>query len=191
MAAVSVTWGHGAGVNRYFADESLPGREAAALKAFARRDPRTWAPLVVNAVVLAIVLAWLWTQTPARHDPHVAADTAMLSVGAFGVLCAASYLWWELSLTSRVRRIVGRQSRVGALLTSSFGPRAVRVTTPDISYEIPYTSIREVARFGDVLVIKPNSHLVMALPMELVTRRDYELLMAKVHDRPGRLASTR
>lgn len=188
---MSVTWSHGAGVNRYFADESLPGREAAALKAFARRDPRTWVPLVVNAVVLAAVLAWLWLQSPARHDPRVAADTAMVSLAVFGVLSAASYLWWELSLTSRVRRMVGRQARVGALLTSSFGPRTVRVTTPDISYEIPYTSITQVARFGDVLVIKPNNHLVMALPMELVPRRDYELIMAKVHRPDGWLASTR
>jgi hypothetical protein len=67
----------------------------------------------------------------------------------------------------------------------------VRVTTPDISYEIPYTSIRHVARFGDVLVIKPHNHLVMALPMELVTRRDYELIMAKVDGRARRLTPTR
>jgi hypothetical protein len=58
------------------------------------------------------------------------------------------------------------------------------VTTPDISYEIPYTSIDQVARYGDVLVIKPNNHLVMALPMELVTRRDYELMLTKVGTRP-------
>jgi hypothetical protein len=191
MAAVSVTWGHGAGVNRYFADESLPGREAAALKAFARRDPRTWVPLVVIAGVLAAGLAWLWLQSPARHDPHVAVDTAILSLAVFSVISGAFYLWWELSLTSRVRRMVGRQARAGALLTSSFGPRTVRVTTPDISYEIPYSSITQVARFGDVLVIKPNNHVVLALPMELVTRRDYELIMAKVHPPSDLLTSRR
>ena len=31
------------------------------------------------------------------------------------------------------------------------------MTTPDISYELPYTSIDEVSRFGDVLVLKPKT----------------------------------
>ena len=183
---MSVTWNQGAGVNRYFADASLPSREKAALKAFARRDPKSWIPLGINAAVLGVVLVWLYLQSPYRHDPRTAIDAAMVSLAAFGVFCGTSYHWWELSLASRVRRVVARQARVGALLTSSFGPRALRVTTPDISYEIPYTSIAQVARFGDVLVIKPNNHLVLALPMELVRREDYELILAKVGGRPQR-----
>ena len=49
---MSVAWNHGAGVNRYFADESLPERETAALKAFARRDPKPWVALALNAAVV-------------------------------------------------------------------------------------------------------------------------------------------
>ena len=47
---------------------------------------------------------------------------------------------------ARVRRLVARQAQVGALLTSSFGPRALRITTPDIGYEIPYASITHIRR---------------------------------------------
>ena len=78
---------------------------------------------------------------------------------------------------------------MGSLLTSSFGPRALRVTTPDISYEIPYSAITHVVRFGDVLVIKPNNHLVMALPMELVMPADLALIESKVSDRTVREAT--
>lgn len=176
---MSVTWSQGAGVNRYFADASLPSRETAALKAFARRDPRNWFPVAVNAVVIGVLLAWLYLQLPG-HAPKAAIDVALVGVMAFVVVGAVSYLWWELALAGRVRRAVARRSRVGALLTSSFGPRALRVTTPEISYEIPYTSIEQVARFGDMLVIKPVNQVVMALPMELVTRQDYELVMSKL-----------
>lgn len=183
---MGVTWSQGARVNRWFADASLPAREAAALKAFARRDPRSWVPLAINAVVLGAVLVWLYLQSPSRRDPHTALDAAMVSLTAFALFCGISYLWWELSLASRVRQAVGRKAPVGALLTSSFGPRALRVTTPHISYEIPYDSIARVARFGDVLLVKPVNHHVIALPMELVTARDYELIVAKVQ----RTAST-
>ncbi len=104
----------------------------------------------------------------------------------FALFSAVSYLWWELSLANRVRRAVARQSQVGALLTSSFGPRTLRVTTPDISYELPYTSIDEMFRFGDVLVLKPKNHLVMVLPMELVTPADLALITSKVGNRQRR-----
>jgi hypothetical protein len=86
-------------------------------------------------------------------------------------------------------RYVARQAQVGALLTSSFGPRALRITTPDIGYEIPYASITHIRRFGDVLVGKPNNHLVMALPMELVPPRDLALIESKVANRSVREAS--
>jgi hypothetical protein len=174
-----MTWSQGAGVNRYFADESLSGRETAALKAFARRDPRSWFPVAVNAVVLGMLLAWLYLELPG-HAPKDTVDVALVGTMAFGVVGTISYLWWELALAGRVRRAVTRRSRVGALLTSSFGPRALRVTTPEISYEIPYTSIEQVARIGDMFVIKPVNQVVMALPMELVTRQDYELVMSKL-----------
>lgn len=180
---MSIAWNHGAGVNRYFADESLPQRETAALKAFARRDPKSWVPLGLNAAVIGALLLWVYLQSPSRLHAETRDDAALLSLALFGALCAASYLWWELSLASRIRRAVARQSRVGALLTSSFGPRTLRVTTPDISYEIPYASIAQVAKFGDVLVIKPNNNLVMALPMELVTPQDLALITAKVQKR--------
>ena len=83
---------------------------------------------------------------------------------------------------------LGMGGHAEALLTRC---PAARVIGLDRDTEALALARTRLARFGDVLVIKPNSHLVMALPMELVTRRDYELLMAKVHDRPGRLASTR
>lgn len=174
-----MTWSQGAGVNRYFADASLPSRETAALKAFARRDPRSWLPVAVNAVVLGVLLAWLYLQLPG-HAPRAVLDVALAGVMAFVVVAAVSYLWWELALAGRVRRAVARRAGVGALLTSSFGPRALRVTTPEISYEIPYSAIEQVARFGDMLVIKPVNQVVVALPMELVTRQDYELVMRKL-----------
>lgn len=176
---MSVTWSQGAGVNRYFADESLPGRETAALKAFARRDPRSWFPVAVNAVVIGLLVAWLYLQLPGKA-PEAPVDVALVGVTAFIAVGTVSYLWWELALAGRVRRAVTRRARAGALLTSSFGPRALRVTTPEISYEIPYTSIEQVARFGDMFVIKPVNQVVMALPMELVTRQDYELVMSKL-----------
>jgi hypothetical protein len=44
-------------------------------------------------------------------------------------------------------------------------------------------------RFGDVLVVKPNNHLIMALPMELVPPRDLALIQSKVANRPVREAS--
>lgn len=182
---MSVTWNQGAGVNRYFADESLPGREMAALKAFARRDPGTWVCRVLNAAVLTGVLLWFFHQSPIWHGPATADDIAAVGLAAFCVFYAVSYLWWELSLASQVRRAVEGQARTGSLLTSSFGPRTLRVTTPDISYEIPYTAIDRVVRFGDVLVIKPTNQTVMALPMELVTRQDYELIMSRVGHRPA------
>jgi hypothetical protein len=166
-------------VNRYFADASLPSRETAALKAFARRDPRSWFPVAVNSVVIGVLLAWLYLQLPG-HRPKTVVDVALAGVTAFVVVGALSYLWWELALAGRVRRAVASRARAGALLTSSFGPRALRVTTPEISYEIPYTSIEQVARFGDMFVIKPVNQVVMALPMELVTRQDYELVMSKL-----------
>jgi hypothetical protein len=182
---LSVTWSQGAGVNRYFADEALPGREMAALKAFARRDPVTWTSLVLNAAVLTAVLLWFVDHSPAWHGPTSARDLAALGLAAFCVFCAVSWLWWELSLAGQVRRAVGNKARTGSLLTSSFGPRTLRVTTPDISYEIPYTSIARVVRFGDVLLVKPTHQVVLALPMELVTGQDYELIMSKVRHRPA------
>jgi hypothetical protein len=186
---VSVAWNHGAGVNRYFADESLPERETAALKAFARRDPKTWVALALNAAVVGAVLLWFYFRSPQWQSDQDRGDAATVAFLVFALFSAASYLWWELSLSSRVRKAVARQSQVGALLTSSFGPRTLRVTTPDISYELPYTSIDEVFRFGDVLVIKPKNHLVMALPMELVTAADLALIASKVPDRRVREAS--
>jgi hypothetical protein len=179
-----VTWSQGAGVNRYFADESLPRRETAALKACARRDPRSWFPMATNAVVIALLLAWLYLQLPG-HAPKAVVDVALVGVMAFVVVGSVSYLWWELALARRVRRAVAGRARVGALLTSSFGPRALRVTTPEISYEIPYTSIQQVARFGDMFVIKPVNQAVLALPMELVTKHDYALVMSKLSRGPG------
>jgi len=107
----------------------------------------------------------------------------------FAVLSLTAYLLWEWSVSARVRKLVARQSQVGALLTSSFGPRALRITTPDIGYEIPYASITHIRRFGDVLVVKPNNHLVMALPMELVPPRDLALIESKVANRSIREAS--
>ena len=186
---MSVAWNHGAGVNRYFADESLPDRETAALKAFARRDPKSWASLGLNAAVAGAVLLWLYFRSPQWQSDQGRDDAATVVFLVFALFSAASYLWWELSLASRVRRAVARQSQVGALLTSSFGPRTLRVTTPDISYELPYTSIDEVFRFGDVLVLKPKNHLVMALPMELVTPADLALITSKVGNRQLREAS--
>lgn len=183
---MSIAWSAGPAVNRYFADESLPARESAALRAFARRDPKTWASLAVNELVLAAVLLWFYVQTPFRDHQATAQRAALACVGIFAVLSLVSYLWWEWSMASRVKRLVARQAQVGSLLTSSFGPRALRVTTPDISYEIPYSSITHVVRFGDVLVIKPNNHLVMALPMELVMPADLALIESKVSGRPTR-----
>lgn len=181
---MSIAWSAGPAVNRYFADESLPARESAALRAFARRDPKTWASLAVNELVLAAVLLWFYVQSPFREHPATAQRAALACVGIFAVMSLVSYLWWEWSMASRVKRLVARQARVGSLLTSSFGPRALRVTTPDISYEIPYASIVRVTRFGDVLVVKSNNDLVMALPMELVPPQDLALITSKVAGGP-------
>jgi hypothetical protein len=186
---VSIGWNAGSGVNRYFADESLPAREAMALKAFARRDPKTWLSLALNVAVIGTVVLWFVWTTPLRQNPSTRGDVGVTALVVFAILSLAAYLQWEWSVSSRVRKLVTRQAQVGALLTSSFGPRALRITTPDIGYEIPYASITHIRRFGDVLVVKPNNHLVMALPMELVPPRDLALIESKVANRSMREAS--
>ena len=177
-------WGHGARVNRYFADESLPDREAAALKKFARRDPRSWLSLALNGLGAALGVAVLHLATPYGVDGPLRARVAVMAGATFLAVTLLSYLWWEWYGTMRARRVVARQARVGSLLTSSFGPRALRLTTPDISYEIPYSSITRVARYGDVLVVKPRHHRVVVLPMELVTPQDLALIQSRVAGRP-------
>jgi hypothetical protein len=169
-------------VNRYFADESLAGREARALRRFARRDPKAWLYLGGWVLLLAVahaVLVW------ARTDKAFSLGTVIAFIP--GVVL----FWglWEWSIVRSVKRTVARQSRPGTLLTAAFGPTSARLATPDIQYEIPYSSITHLRQFGDVLVIKPNNHLILALPMELVTPADLALIQSQVHNRPMREAS--
>lgn len=183
--SVSVAWSAGSGVNRYFADESLPGRLVSALRSFSRRDPRAWRSLAVNLALLGAGMLCFFATAPYRDEPGARENLAVISLGVFALMAVVSYLLWEWSTLVRVRSQVARQTQVGALLTSSFGLRALRVTTPDISYEIPYASIVRVARFGDVLVVKSNNDLVMALPLELVPPQDLALITSKVAGGPA------
>jgi hypothetical protein len=121
-----------------------------------------------------------------RDAPVVRDDLALICLSVFALMAVVSYLVWECSTLVRVRSQVARQTPAGALLTGSFGPRALRVTTPGMSYEIPYASITRVARIGDVLVIRSANDLVMALPMELVPPQGLELLTSKVAGGPLR-----
>jgi hypothetical protein len=176
---VSVAWSAGSGVNRYFADESLPGRLSSALWSFSRRDPRSWRSLAVNLGLLGAGMLCFYLTSPYRDGPGVRENLAVISFGMYALMSVASYLVWECSTLVRVRSLVARQTPAGALLTSSFSPRALRVTTPDMSYEIPYASVTRAVRFGDVLVIRSTNDLVMALPMELVPPQGLTLLTGK------------
>lgn len=96
---------------------------------------------------------------------------------------------WQRAVLRRVRRLVHSQSKLGAVLTTEFGPESVKISTPDMTYEIPYASFTHVVQFDDVLVLKPDNHLVVALPMELVPPQDLALIRSKVTNRPMREAS--
>jgi len=73
-------------VNRYFADESLPAREAMALKAFARRDPKTWLSLALNVIVVGTVVLWFVWMTPLRQNPGSRGDVGVTALVVFAVL---------------------------------------------------------------------------------------------------------
>lgn len=170
-------------VNRYIAEASLARREASALRRFARRDPKAWLYFGGGVLLLALLdVLFVWAN---RDDPR--AFGAVVTSYPVGVL--VFWAVWEWSIVRGVRRLVSRQSRPGTLLTAAFGPTSVRLATPDIQYEIPYSSITHLRQFGDVLVIKPNNHLILAVPMELVTFDDLALLKARVHNLPMRRAS--
>jgi hypothetical protein len=177
---VSIPWYSAPAVNRYFADDSLACRQAAALRAFARRDPRWLAGLGVAVAVLGLAVLGVFLNWPRPVVAGPGDHAAAVAVTAFAAASVAVYAGWEWLVAARARRIVSHTGRKGTLLTSSFGPRGLRLTTPDISYEIPYASITHIARFDDVLVVKPRSSRVLALPMELVPPAELELFRSRV-----------
>jgi hypothetical protein len=174
---MSVAWHAGAAVNRCFADASVPDRLAAALRSAARRDPRAWAPLAGCLAVLAASVAVLYAVTRDQH-PTGQVGPATTCAALFGGLALVSYLVWEWRLAVRTRAWAAVRTPVGALLTASFGPRSLRVTTPDLGYDLPYAAVARLQRFGDVLVLTPRHDPPVALPMELVSPRDLERLVA-------------
>ncbi len=167
-------------VNWIVADAALADREIRALCWFARRDPKVRRPLLfamVFNVAVGCAVAWF------KRDISYAVPIVVV---VFSAIVTANYVWWERSIVLRSRRLTRRQSEPGAVLTTEFAAESFTMSTPDISYAFPYASLTHVVQFEDVLVIKPNNHLILALPMELVPPQDLALLRNKVTNRPMR-----
>ena len=58
--------------------------------------------LGLNAAVAGAVLLWLYFRSPQWQSDQGRDDAATVVFLVFALFSAASYLWWELSLASRV-----------------------------------------------------------------------------------------
>ena len=166
------------------AGADLPRRQARALVDFASRDPRVWRNLAVTwlVVVAALAVALLISRpTNSVEQQHLSSWGAVV----VGIMAApTTWVTWYLSTVRKVRHSVAQQCPPGTVIGSRISADTVTFAVGEAASSFTYEAISRVTQVGDVLVVKPRNHVVLALPVEAFDPADLAHLRRRVVNEP-------